>query len=118
MFLHGLRSILSPQLEHDNGTHQVLGLRLEASCRRRHFLNQGGILLRCCVHFRHCFANLRDALALFCAGRADFTHHLSDLADGTHHLGHSGTSLVHQNCALLNALNAEANQGLNLVVSQ
>ena len=103
------------QLEDRDGLHQLLGLRLQAACRRCTLLDQRRVLLRVLIHQRDRFADLGNARALLGAGRTDLAHDVVDAADGADHFGHGGARTVYQAGALCHPLHTGGNQALDLL---
>jgi hypothetical protein len=102
------------QPENGDGVHQLLGLGSHAAGCGGHFLHQRGILLGGLVHLHHRFAHLGDAIALFCAGRADFAHDVCHAPNGADHLVHGHPRLVDQCRALFHAGYAGRDELLDL----
>ena len=91
-----------------------VGLLLQVLRRGRALLDQRGVALRGLVHLRHRLADLADAGALLGAGGGDLADDAAHAADRGDDLVHRLAGQVHQRAALVDALDAGGDQGLDL----
>lgn len=108
----GDHRVLTRQLKNSSGLDKFIDLCIEPG--RRHLFGHSSILLYCLGHLGHSLTNLRNAQALFDAGRTDLAHDVSDAANTGNRLLHGLAGLVDQLAAMLNLLDACIDQTLDL----